>query len=471
MSQGIYSFLCALQAQGTAGDLGWDWGPLRDAPFLPRVVVRPAGAVPGELAGEPGRAEAARPGAGAARFRAVQRWRAARRLPRWIALADGDNELPIDLDNVLAVDTLVELVKGREQATLVELFPGPDQLCVRGPEGRFVHELVVPFVRRGERRRRAGTRGRRAERIAVAAPRHRTSASLASRPAPSGCTPSSTPARRPLDQVLRDVVRPVVETAVPSRRGGPLVLRPLRRPRLAPAAAVPRPAGPAAAARCSPPCKRPRRPCWTTAGCGGSSSTPTSARSSATAAPRASSWPSGSSTPTARPSWRWPGCFPEDARGDVRWRLALRRDGPAPGRPGLRPGHAACGHPHRRGTRSRPSSTRMPSFEHQLGAKFRPERKGLEALLDPTPEADTPLASGLEVLRRRSRTAGARDGRAEGLRAGRPAVRAAAGAGRQLPAHARQPPAPLGPPGAGAGPVRLPGPSLSVPRQSAGATT
>src|SRR4029077_18227318 len=29
-SQGIYRFLCALQAQGTAGDLGWDWGPLRD---------------------------------------------------------------------------------------------------------------------------------------------------------------------------------------------------------------------------------------------------------------------------------------------------------------------------------------------------------------------------------------------------------------------------------------------------------
>src|SRR5262249_20995910 len=36
-SSGIYGFLCALQAHGTAGDLGWDWRPLRDAPFLPRV--------------------------------------------------------------------------------------------------------------------------------------------------------------------------------------------------------------------------------------------------------------------------------------------------------------------------------------------------------------------------------------------------------------------------------------------------
>jgi thiopeptide-type bacteriocin biosynthesis protein len=79
----------------------------------------------------------------------VQGWRAARRLPRWIAVVDGDNELPIDLENVLAVDTIIELIKGRDQATLVELFPGPDQLVAGGPEGRFVHELVVPFVRRG----------------------------------------------------------------------------------------------------------------------------------------------------------------------------------------------------------------------------------------------------------------------------------------------------------------------------------
>jgi thiopeptide-type bacteriocin biosynthesis protein len=30
---------------------------------------------------------------------------------------------------------------------LVELFPPPDALCVRGPEGRFVHELVIPLIR------------------------------------------------------------------------------------------------------------------------------------------------------------------------------------------------------------------------------------------------------------------------------------------------------------------------------------
>jgi thiopeptide-type bacteriocin biosynthesis protein len=73
-------------------------------------------------------------------------------LPKWLTLSDGDNELPIDLDNVLSLDTLIELVKNRESVTLIELFPDANRLVVKAPEGRFVHELVVPFVRN------AGTR-------------------------------------------------------------------------------------------------------------------------------------------------------------------------------------------------------------------------------------------------------------------------------------------------------------------------
>src|SRR5262249_38424691 len=41
-------------------------------------------------------------------------------------------------------------------------------------------------------------------------------------------------------------------------------------------------------------------------------------------------------------------------------------------------------------------------FKHQLGTKFRPERAGLVALIDPAPETDTPPDFGYEVLRRRS---------------------------------------------------------------------
>ena len=36
---GVYRFLAALQADGVAGALTWDWGALSHAPFLPRVTA------------------------------------------------------------------------------------------------------------------------------------------------------------------------------------------------------------------------------------------------------------------------------------------------------------------------------------------------------------------------------------------------------------------------------------------------
>lgn len=146
-SLSVYRFLCALQHQGIAAGVGWDWGPLESAAFLPRVTS--GRLVLARARWHIDRDELQSLGAarGAARFHAVQNWRTRLQLPRFVVLADGDNELPVDLDNALSVESFVDLVKGRGQATLFEMFPAPHQLCANGPEGRFVHELVVPFVR------------------------------------------------------------------------------------------------------------------------------------------------------------------------------------------------------------------------------------------------------------------------------------------------------------------------------------
>jgi thiopeptide-type bacteriocin biosynthesis protein len=146
-SLGLYRFLCTLQYQQRCGGLMWSWGALGHASFLPRVthgrlVLSPATWNLGRDTLEGlGQGDKTR------RFAALQTLRAERRMPRFVALEDGDNLLPIDLDNVLGVETLLQLIKDRPGATLVEMFPGPDGLCAEGPEGRFVHELVVPFVR------------------------------------------------------------------------------------------------------------------------------------------------------------------------------------------------------------------------------------------------------------------------------------------------------------------------------------
>ena len=144
---GVYRFLCALQYQQVSPGITWDWGPLGQAPFLPRVVS-------GRLIlsrarwnlGE-GDLAAFREPRGARQFAAVRRLRGSRRIPRYVALADGENELVVDLDNVLAIEALAHEVRGRAYASLVEMLPGPGHLCASGPDGPFTHEIVVPFVR------------------------------------------------------------------------------------------------------------------------------------------------------------------------------------------------------------------------------------------------------------------------------------------------------------------------------------
>lgn len=150
----LYKFLCLLQSQGLAGNLAWDWGVLEEAAFLPRVTFGNTIFAPAcwrmskEAIEELLRAD------DADRLRRIEDWRTRRGIPRFVVLAEADNQILIDFENVLSTETLVEYVKNRESARLVETLGVPESLCASGPEGKFTHELVIPFVRkRGESQR------------------------------------------------------------------------------------------------------------------------------------------------------------------------------------------------------------------------------------------------------------------------------------------------------------------------------
>jgi thiopeptide-type bacteriocin biosynthesis protein len=147
----IYRLLGLLQSEGRLAGCTWDWGALAALPFLPRVTCGRLvfARATWRLTREDIRPlkEAAR---GVAQYAAVQHWRRARRLPRWVVLTDQDNTLPVDLDNALAVDSLIHLLKERESATLTELYPGEEELCAEGDDGRYMHELLIPCVLRAE---------------------------------------------------------------------------------------------------------------------------------------------------------------------------------------------------------------------------------------------------------------------------------------------------------------------------------
>jgi thiopeptide-type bacteriocin biosynthesis protein len=218
-SLGLYRFLAALQAQGRMGAAAWSWGTLETAPFLPRVVTGRLvlARARWRLLGPEIRPLAA--ATGAARYRLAQEWRRERRMPRFVVLADGDNELLLDFSNPLALDAVVELIKNREEIMLLELFPGPDELCAEGPEGRFCHELVVPFVRRPAAPLPAEARGAEAP-AAAPAPvedRHARPRTPVERIFPPGSewlyakiyTGTAT-----ADQVLRDELAPLAAEAL-----------------------------------------------------------------------------------------------------------------------------------------------------------------------------------------------------------------------------------------------------------------
>ncbi len=143
---GVVRFLCALQHQGAASDLAFRWGPLEALAVLPRVQ---AGRVILARARWRLFADALRGLAtpGAARFCAVQRLREELEIPRHVEIGESGRWLPLDLDSALCVDVLGHRARARRDVVLREPFPASDQLCAAGPDGRFVHELVIPFLR------------------------------------------------------------------------------------------------------------------------------------------------------------------------------------------------------------------------------------------------------------------------------------------------------------------------------------
>lgn len=140
----IYRFLAHLQDQdGRPG--GWSWGILAEQPFLPRVTRGRHVLSKARWRIEAHELNKVMANSSRGHWEAFQTLRRIRRLPRFVMLTDGDNSLLVDLDRTLAVETLYHLVSSRDAFTLTECFPDPTQSLITSPEGRFAHELVVPF--------------------------------------------------------------------------------------------------------------------------------------------------------------------------------------------------------------------------------------------------------------------------------------------------------------------------------------
>ncbi|WP_147444533.1 MULTISPECIES: lantibiotic dehydratase [Corallococcus] len=154
----IYRFLGALQTEGHACSLTWRWGALDGAPFLPRVVAGRVVLARARWLLRANVLEELAQGPAHEQVRRMLELRERLGLPRFVLLTDGDNELPVDLENALCVESFLALAARRRVVSLTEMWPAPGELCARGPEGSYLHELIIPFVGRESERKEAPPR-------------------------------------------------------------------------------------------------------------------------------------------------------------------------------------------------------------------------------------------------------------------------------------------------------------------------
>ena len=143
-------FMLLIAHQGAAANLRWQWEDLADAPELPCVTHGRTILTRRRWNVTAAEFEDSRPGTDAAAFRRLQEWRAARGIPLRVGFDHPRSLLLVDFDNVLSVDAFLSSTRDLDVLRFVETAAG-DPSPVHGPDGRYAHELIVPFTLTSDR--------------------------------------------------------------------------------------------------------------------------------------------------------------------------------------------------------------------------------------------------------------------------------------------------------------------------------
>lgn len=148
----IYRFLCDLQGQDLLTGVGFSWGELAgEYQFLPRVIFKNIVFSPAtwnvlvsdmKIIFEEKDDEKL--------IESVNDWRHLNKIPQWILLAESDNELFIDLDEVAYIHLFWNTVKKKHIIQINEFLFNPEKPLVKGPEGWHTNEIILLFKNGGQ---------------------------------------------------------------------------------------------------------------------------------------------------------------------------------------------------------------------------------------------------------------------------------------------------------------------------------
>jgi thiopeptide-type bacteriocin biosynthesis protein len=154
----VYRFLAALSEQDGQGSFGFSWGSLfEEVRFLPRIALGSVVVAPASWHIDPDEAQAWSKAPPNERRQRIADWRSERAVPQWIQIGQSDNLLSLNLEDAECVEALLDEVQRSKQYRIREMIPAPGELCVRSSEGRHVHEVMIPFVRRSSAARHVAT--------------------------------------------------------------------------------------------------------------------------------------------------------------------------------------------------------------------------------------------------------------------------------------------------------------------------
>ncbi len=145
-----YHFLCDLQFQGIKGGLSWNWGVLNEFPFLPRVRYRKTILSKArwilnlsDLSTEKGIKESEILELFTPHF-------TKNGIPGNVTITQGDNQLPIDIRNTYCLKILAQDLKKYKSIILQECIFNINNLVVKGTEGAFTNEIIIPWYKQVE---------------------------------------------------------------------------------------------------------------------------------------------------------------------------------------------------------------------------------------------------------------------------------------------------------------------------------
>jgi len=77
----------------------------------------------------------------------IEKWRISISIPRYVLLQDGDNELFVDWESFINICSLFSIIKKRSVVKFAEFPFEPDDIVVKGENGKYLNECIVAFYK------------------------------------------------------------------------------------------------------------------------------------------------------------------------------------------------------------------------------------------------------------------------------------------------------------------------------------